>query len=180
MKAGARLALPVSVSSEAERIAQRYGATIYWTKLSASHLMEVAGSDHLDFAASQEGGFIWPDFLPAYDATATLVKLLDLLAAAERPLSAVADEVPESHMAHEAVPTPWERKGAVMREIVERAKGREVVLVDGVKIIYPDGWALVLPDPELPVTHVWAEGRSEPDARRLVAIHAGRIAELTR
>ena len=180
VKAGARLALPVSVSSEAERIAQRYGATIYWTKLSASHLMEVAGSDHLDFAASQEGGFIWPDFLPAYDATATLVKLLDLLAAAERPLSAVADEVPESHMAHEAVPTPWERKGAVMREIVERAKGREVVLVDGVKIIYPDGWALVLPDPELPVTHVWAEGRSEPDARRLVAIHAGRIAELTR
>ena len=32
------------------------------------------------------------------------------------------------------------------------------MLVDGVKIIYPDGWALVLPDPELPVTHVWAEG----------------------
>ena len=46
--------------------------------------MEVASSDRVDFAASQESGFIWPDFLPAYDATATLVKLLDLLAV-DRP-----------------------------------------------------------------------------------------------
>ncbi len=177
---GAHLALPVSVSNEAVRLAEQHGATISWTKLSAAHLMEVAGSDHLDFAASQEGGFIWPDFLPAYDATATLVKLLDLLAAAERPLSEIVDDTRESHIAHEAVPTPWERKGAVMREIVEQTKGQEVILVDGAKIIYPEGWALVLPDPELPVTHVWAEGQSEQEARRLVSIYSGRIAELSR
>jgi len=50
-------------------------------------------------------------------------------------------------MAHESVATPWERKGAVMREMVERAGTRDVVLVDGVKVLHPDGWALVLPDP---------------------------------
>lgn len=177
---GVRIALPVSVSREAEAIAERNGATIAWTKLSAAHLMEVAGGEHLDLAASKEGGFIWPDVVPAYDAAATLVKLLDLLAASDRPLSAVVDEVPDIHIVHETVPTPWERKGAVMREIVEQAKGGEVVLVDGVKVIDSDGWALVLPDPELPVTHVWAEAGSDADARRLVAIYAGRIAEATR
>ena len=177
---GARLALPVSVSNEAVRLADLHGASISWTKLSAAHLMEVSGSERVDFAASQEGGFIWPDFLPAYDATATLVKLLDLLAAADLPLSAIVDDTKESHIAHEAVPTPWERKGAVMREIVELAKGQEVILVDGAKILYAEGWALVLPDPELAVTHVWAEGQSDQEARRLVAVQAGRIAELTR
>ena len=35
-----------------------------------------------------------------------------------------------------------------MRGVIERAKDQPTVLVDGVKIIYPDGWALVLPDPE--------------------------------
>lgn len=173
------VALPVSVSREAERIAQRHGMRITWTKLSAAHLMDVAGRGDVEFAASQEGGFIWPRFLPAYDAAATLVNLLDLLAAVERPLSAIVAEVPTPHVAHEAVPTPWERKGAVMRGMMERAKDREVVLVDGVKIVYEDGWALVLPDPELPVTHVWAEGPSDLDARRLVSIHAGHVAELT-
>jgi mannose-1-phosphate guanylyltransferase/phosphomannomutase len=78
------------------------------------------------------------------------------------------------------VPTPWERKGAVMRGVVERAKDLPMVLVDGVKLEYPEGWALILPDPELPVTHVWAEADTGPDARRLVAVHAGWIAELVR
>ena len=175
----AKIALPVSVSREAERIAQKHGATVVWTKLSAAHLMEVAQQRGIDLAASQEGGFIWPQFLPAYDAAATLAHLLDLLARDERTLSAILAAVPESHIAHEAVPTPWERKGAVMREMVERAKDHQTVLVDGVKILYPDGWALVLPDPEIAVTHVWADAVSDAEARRLVAIHAGQVAELS-
>jgi mannose-1-phosphate guanylyltransferase/phosphomannomutase len=176
---GARLALPVAVSRGAERIARRYGAQVTWTKLSAADLMQIAGSGEVDFAASQEGGFIWPDVLPAYDAIATLVKLLDLLAGADRPLSDVVAEVPPSFVVHEAVPTPWEKKGTVMRGMMEWAKDHETVLVDGIKVLYDDGWALVLPDPELAVTHVWAEGDNDTVARRLLAIHAGKVAELT-
>jgi mannose-1-phosphate guanylyltransferase/phosphomannomutase len=174
------IALPVSVSGEAERIATQNGAEITWTKLSAAHLMDVAGSGGVEFAASQEGGFIWPSFLPAYDAAATLVHLLELLAMSERSLSSVLAEVPETFVAHEAVPTPWERKGAVMRGVMERLQNQTTVLVDGVKIVEDDGWALVLPDPELAITHVWAEGPNAADARRLVAIYAGQVAELGR
>jgi mannose-1-phosphate guanylyltransferase/phosphomannomutase len=176
----ARLGLPVSVSGEAERLAADAGATITWTKLSAAHLMEVGGSGEVDFAASQEGGFIWPDFLPAYDAAATLVHLLELLGESGRSLSSLRAEVPDVHVAHEAVPTSWDRKGAVMRGVMERAKDQPTVLVDGVKVLYDDGWALVLPDPGLPITHVWAEGGSDVEAQRLVAIHAGHVAELSR
>ena len=43
------------------------------------------------------------------------------------------------------------------------------MLVDGVKILDDDGWALVLPDPEEPLTHVWAEAGSDHEARRLAA-----------
>ena len=142
--------------------------------------MEVAGSGDVDFAASQEGGFIWPDVVPAYDAVATLLHLLDLLARGDEKLSEIAAQIPPSFVAHEEVPTPWDTKGAVMREIVERSKGEELLLVDGVKIIRPEGWVLVLPDPELPSTHVWAEGDTEREARRLVAVQSGRIAEIAR
>jgi mannose-1-phosphate guanylyltransferase / phosphomannomutase len=177
---GASIALPVSVGREAERLAETCGAPIEWSKLSAGHLMEIAARGQVQFAASQEGGFIWPQFLPAYDAAATLVHLLDLLIDAGRPLSSLVGEMPETHVAHDLVPTPWERKGTVMRGVMERAKDLPTVLVDGVKVVYPDGWALVLPDPELAVTHVWAEGTSDVEARRLAAIYAGQVAELTR
>jgi mannose-1-phosphate guanylyltransferase/phosphomannomutase len=52
------------------------------------------------------------------------------------------------------------------------------VLVDGVKILHPDGWALVLPDPEEPIVHVWAEARSDHEAFQLAAEYARRIAQI--
>lgn len=175
---GSRIALPVSVTEAAARIAEAHDGEVVWTKLSDAHIMEVASS--VDFAASPDGGFIWPTFLPAYDATATLVKLLDLLAATGRSLSGIRAGLPAVHVAREEIPTPWEKKGAVMREMMERASDRDVVLVDGVKVLYPDGWALVLPDPENPVTHVYAEAGSEHEARLRAQEYTARIQHILR
>ncbi len=74
--------------------------------------------------------------------------------------------------------TPWEQKGTVMRTLVEQSKDREVELVDGVKVHHDDGWALALPDPEEPVTHVWAEAGTDADARRLAQEYARRIRQM--
>ncbi len=177
---GACIALPVAASRVAERIASANGADITWTKLSAPHLMEIASGGGVDFAAALDGGFIWPDFLPAFDATATLVKVLDLLAATGRTLSSIVKQLPRLHIAHETVATPWERKGAVMREMVELAATRDVVLVDGVKVLHDGGWALVLPDPEEALTHVWAEGDADQAARQLAQEYARRIRQMLR
>ena len=95
---GARMALPVAASGAAEEICREAGAEIVWTKLSASHLMEVARSEQVTLAASQSGGFIFPAFLPAFDAAATLVNLLALLTATGRKLSElVAGHAPGAH-----------------------------------------------------------------------------------
>lgn len=177
---GCRIALPVAVSRHAERIAAAQGTEIVWTKVSAAHLMEVCAEGGIDFAASQEGGYIWPDFLPAYDAIATLAKLLDALATRPAPLSGIVRDLPKVHIAHEAAPTPWGDKGTVMRLIMEQVKDRDVLLVDGVKISHGNDWALVLPDPEEPVTHVWAEAGSDHEARQLAQEYARRIRRVLR
>jgi mannose-1-phosphate guanylyltransferase / phosphomannomutase len=75
------------------------------------------------------------------------------------------------------VPTPWERKGAVMRQLVEATKGRRVDDTDGVKVFHAptsdDGgpwgedWVLVIPDTVEPVTHLWAEAG---DGERTLAL----------
>jgi mannose-1-phosphate guanylyltransferase/phosphomannomutase len=172
--------LPVAVSRAAEEMCVEAGAEIIWTKLSTPHLMEMAATSGADFAASQEGGYIFPGFLPAYDAVAAFVNAMGMLARTGLRLSKVVAQVPRIHTAHEAVVTPWEQKGMVMRTLVENTKGHELVLVDGVKIIHDDGWALVLPDPEEPVTHVWTEGASDGEARSLAQEYARRIRQLLR
>ncbi len=147
---GARVALPVAASRAAERdLPRRSGAKIVWTKLSASHLMEVARSEEVDLAASQSGGFICPRFLPPSTGRRPWSTCWPC-SPPPAPLSDLVAALPPVHMVHEPVHTPWELKGMVMRTLVERPQGSELVLVDGVKILEPDGWALVLPDPESP------------------------------
>jgi mannose-1-phosphate guanylyltransferase/phosphomannomutase len=175
-----RAVLPVAVSREVERFAAEQGATIRWAKLSTPHLMEETAMPHVTWGASQEGGFVWPDFLPAYDAAATLVNVLAMLASRGVKLSKIVGTVPAMHVAHEVVPTPWEQKGLVMRNVMERAKDDEVVLVDGVKVCRPDGWVLVLPDPEHPTTHVWAEAASTDEAAASASEWARAIRQLLR
>ena len=100
---------------------------------------------------------------------ATLAHLLDLLAETGRTLSGVVRDLPAVHQVHHTVATPWERKGAVMRELVEHPPPGDLELLDGIKVIRPDGWTLVLPDPEDPLTHVWAEGETADAAGELAA-----------
>ncbi|HSO95671.1 MAG TPA: sugar phosphate nucleotidyltransferase [Acidimicrobiia bacterium] len=164
---GAAVAVPVSTTREVARIVEAAGGNVVWTKLADSHLMEVASGEGIAFAASSDGGYIWPDFLPAYDAASTLARVLDLLAETGRTLSSIVRGLPRIHLIHETVPTPWERKGQIMRELVEHPPPGDVVLIDGVKVVQPTGWVLVSPDPEDPIMHVWAEGDSDAEARQL-------------
>jgi mannose-1-phosphate guanylyltransferase/phosphomannomutase len=48
-----------------------------------------------------------------------------------------------------------------MRVLTERLKDREVDLRDGIKVFDRRGWAQVLPDPDEPLVHIYAEGDSE-------------------
>jgi mannose-1-phosphate guanylyltransferase/phosphomannomutase len=109
-----------------------------------------------------------------------LVKTLELLARRDVLLSTVVAELPDRHMVRESVITPWEQKGTVMRTLMERSGDREVVLVDGVKVQHDGGWVLAWPDPDEPVTNVWAEAESGAAARQLAEEYARRIRQMIR
>jgi mannose-1-phosphate guanylyltransferase/phosphomannomutase len=177
---GDRVALPVNTTAKAENLLQANGIGVVSTKLSNAALMDASMEAGVGFAGNQSGNFILPGFMPGFDGAATFVKVLDLLAKHEVKLSDVVADLPRTHVVHEQVVTPWDQKGAVMRTLMEQSKDREVVLVDGVKVMHPEGWALALPDPEEPVTHIWAEGSSGDSARRLAEEYARRIRQMVR
>ncbi|MGH9136791.1 MAG: sugar phosphate nucleotidyltransferase [Acidimicrobiales bacterium] len=186
---GDRVALPVGCTSHAAAIMAKHDVAVQWTKMSTAALMDAASEPGVGFTAGLDGGYILPGFLPAFDAAAALVKALELLARTGRRLSDVVASLPRPHLAHETVITPWEQKGAVMRGLVEMTKERRIELVDGVKIHHDDlggaggeqqAWALALPDPEEPVTHIWAEAGSTSDAKRLAQEYARRVRQLVR
>ncbi|MBW3573297.1 MAG: hypothetical protein KY450_00315, partial [Actinobacteria bacterium] len=174
---GCRIALPVTASSAAERIAGDLGAEVVWTKVATAALMAAASTGDVALAASIDGGFIFPEFLPAFDAVVAFAKMLELLGRTGTPLSKVVSSLVPTHVQHQSVRTPWEQKGAVMRALVEDVR-RPLVLLDGVKVLFDDGWVLALPDPEEPLTHLWAEAHTDADACRRVEEYADRISAM--
>lgn len=177
---GARVALPVSATARATELVEARDGSVVLTQTSAAAIMSASADPFVCLAADTEGRFVVPGFMPAFDATATFVSLLDMLAHADRPLSEVVDGLPETHMVTRDVVTPWEQKGLVMRVLVEGAANRTIDLIDGIRIHHDDGWALILPDPDDPVTRVTAEAPDHAGAERLVDEYVRRIEQLVR
>jgi len=176
---GRRIAVPFSATSGVEEVCARYGAIAIRTKADPSSLMEIAGTDpDLAFAGDTDGGFIFPRFLPAFDAMLALGKLLELLARSGQKLSEVRERIPKYSRAHREVACPWEQKGMVMRRLHEEAQGLRVEQLDGVKIHLPEGWVLVLPDVSASLFHVRAESYEHHSADELVERYAAQIQRL--
>jgi mannose-1-phosphate guanylyltransferase/phosphomannomutase len=161
------LALPTTVTSLAEPLVRGSALEVKRTPASLSALTEAAIGDNVVFAGSVGGGFVFPEFLPAYDGVASLCNLLELLAPLEKPLSELVAGLPETNVVHRQVRCPWARKGTVMRVLTERLKGKKVDTLDGIKVYEKRGWAQVLPDPDEPLVHVYAEGKTPADAAGL-------------
>jgi mannose-1-phosphate guanylyltransferase/phosphomannomutase len=161
------LALPVTVTSLAEPLIKGSKLEVTRTPASLSALTRASADNGVVFAGSVGGGFVFPEFLPAYDGVASLCNLLQLLAPVDRPVSELVSGLPQSTVVHRQVRCPWARKGAVMRVLTERMKGKKVDTLDGIKVFEDRGWAQVLPDPDEPLVHVYAEGKTPEDAATL-------------
>ncbi len=159
-----KLAFPITVTSQVDRIVEGSGLDVVRTSTSLADLTKAAAQDGVVFAGTLSGGYVFPDFLPAYDAGASLCKLLELLTPAREPLSALVAQLPVSTLVHSELPCPWAYKGLVMRLLSEHLKGHEVDLLDGIKLFDERGWGQVVPDADEPSLHLYAEGRTAEES----------------
>ena len=164
-----KVALPITTTSQADAVLEGSKLEIVRTGASLPELTKVAAGEGFVFGGAVGGGYVFPEFLPAYDAVASLCKLLELLAPVQRPLSELVAELPSPTLVQRDLPCPWALKGLVMRVLAEGAQGREVDTLDGIKVFDERGWTQVLPDPDEPVVHLYAEGESREASEELLA-----------
>jgi mannose-1-phosphate guanylyltransferase/phosphomannomutase len=165
---GGVAALPLHATRLAEQMVASTGVSIRRTKCSRGALMMEATRPKTIFAASTDGGYIFPAVLASMDGLFALGKVLELVSTSDAPLSQLVRRVPVAHVAHLECECPWELKGAVMRRITEKLSKARVSLIDGIKVFLDhQEWALVLPDPEEAVFHVYAEAGDDARAGEL-------------
>jgi len=162
-----KLAFPITVTSQVDRLLDGSGLEVVRTPASLADLTKAAAEDGVIFAGAVGGGYVFPEFLPAYDAIASLCNLLELLAPVRRPLSELVADLPAPTLVHRQIPCPWALKGVVMRVLTERLRDQRLDLLDGIKVFDKRGWAQVLPDPDEPLIHIYAEGATKEESEAL-------------
>jgi mannose-1-phosphate guanylyltransferase/phosphomannomutase len=158
--------VPITATSQVEEVVGD-GLQVVRTPATLTELTRAAADDGVVFAGAPGGGYVFPGFLPAYDAIAALCKLLELLAPVPEPVSELVARLPRPTLIHRQVQCTWALKGTVMRVLNERYADGNVDVTDGIKIFDDRGWVQVLPDGDEPTIHLYAEGGTPAESEEL-------------
>jgi mannose-1-phosphate guanylyltransferase/phosphomannomutase len=165
---GGTIVVPVHLSSVFEQIASQHGGQVLRCKVDSHDMMDLSAREGVVMAADGAGNYVFPEFQPTIDGLMATVKLLEFLATQHTALADVVAGLPAFHVQQREVSCPWEAKGTVMRLLNQQYKDRRAELIDGIKILLgEEEWVLILPDPDFPKFHVYAEARSESEGRDL-------------
>ncbi|HYJ33388.1 MAG TPA: phosphomannomutase/phosphoglucomutase [Candidatus Binatia bacterium] len=154
-----------------ELIQQKGGQPIMW-KAGHSLIKAKMRETKAPLGGEVSGHMFFADEFPGYDdALYGAGRLLRLLAASDRPLSAMVDALPQSK--YVATPEirldcPDDRKFAIVDAVREHFRAtHDVVDVDGARVQFGDGWGLIRASNTQPVLVVRFEATSK---ERLAAI----------
>ena len=155
---------PVTASFSVEQVAKMHNAKFIRTKTSERNVIDEYIKNEKGISRRE----VINCYLSTMDAVNTLALTLNLLTELKMSLSEALSSVPRYYMRKVDVSCPWDKKGKVMRNLIEERDNNSVDLIEGVRMSFSDSWALVLPDLDEPVCRVYTESINEEEAEHLL------------
>jgi phosphomannomutase/phosphoglucomutase len=163
-------------------IARRGGRAIMWK---AGHsLIKAKMKEERALLAGEMSGHIffahrWFGF---DDGIYSSGRLFELLSHTDRPLSALLADVPRTYSTPELrADCPEEKKFEVVRRAQEWFRARyDAVTVDGVRVVFPDGWGLVRASNTQPLLVLRFEATTPERLEEIQRLVRGKVDELLR
>jgi phosphomannomutase / phosphoglucomutase len=163
-------------------IARRGGRAIMWK---AGHsLIKAKMKEEKALLAGEMSGHIffghrWFGF---DDGIYSSGRLLELLSHTDAPLSSLLADVPRTFSTPELrVDCPEDKKFEVVKRAQEFFRARyDAVTVDGVRVVFPDGWGLVRASNTQPLLVLRFEAKTKPRLDEIQALVRGKVDELLR
>jgi phosphomannomutase len=171
----------VSTTRMIDRLAQRYGLTVYETPVGFNHIADYMLKEDVLIGGEESGGISIHGHIPEGDGILMGLLLLEIVAESGGSLNDLVEnllaEVGPAHyqrrdlrLNHPVSKTQMTQN--LMEEAPEGIGGEKIVQIlstDGVKyILADDSWLLIRPSGTEPVLRVYAEGRSVEMVRALL------------
>jgi mannose-1-phosphate guanylyltransferase/phosphomannomutase len=166
-QSSARVAVPVHATTAAEPIVEMSGGIVSRTKVRTRSFIETGIAEKCTMLGEPTGGFVFPDFLEAFDAMFAIAKLMEYLASSDKPLSSFHQDLPKNYVLERRLQCEDEDKPRLLRKLSEQGSEAQIQLLDGVRWVWPNRWALFLPDPDKPELQIFSEAESQEETIHL-------------
>jgi phosphomannomutase/phosphoglucomutase len=163
---GVRILYDVKSSRALEEDIRQHGGVPFMWKTGHSHAKRKMKEEGIPFGGEMSGHlFFFDDYWGFDDAIFAACKLCEILSRSETSLAAMIDSLKRYSSTPEVrIETTEERKWELVREAKEWFGERhDTVDIDGVRITFEKGWALLRASNTQPVVVLRAEGQSESD-----------------
>ena len=150
-------------------VAKRGGRPIMW-KTGHSLIKAKMKEEHAVLAGEMSGHMFFADRYFGYDdAVYASCRLVEILAKAGRPLSSLLADLPPTVATPEIrVECPDAVKFQVVEEArKELAREHKIIDIDGVRVLFPEGWGLIRASNTQPALVLRFEATSEAALRRI-------------
>ena len=150
-------------------VAKHGGRAIMW-KTGHSVIKAKLKEERAALAGELSGHIFFADRYFGYDdAIYASCRLIEILAKAGRPLSALLTDLPHTVSTPEIrVDCPDDVKFQVVEEAKKQlAREHKIIDIDGVRVLFPDGWGLIRASNTQPALVLRFEATSEPALKRI-------------
>jgi alpha-D-glucose phosphate-specific phosphoglucomutase len=171
----------VSTTSMIDRLAERYGLTMYETPVGFNHIADYMLKGDVLIGGEESGGISFQGHIPEGDGILMGLMLLEIIAASGTTLYELVED-----LQNEVGPAYYQRTDLRLSHPVSKQTMSHILVVnapkeiggekisgvstiDGVKYLAADGsWLLIRPSGTEPVLRVYAEGRSPEMVKALL------------
>ena len=155
------------------------GVPIMW-KTGHSLIKKKMLEENAPLAGEMSGHVCFADNYFGYDdATYAACRLAQILSHTDKTLSQLLSDIPKTYTTPEIrLDCPDDRKFDIVKELKEYFdKNYDTVDIDGVRVVFPDGWGLVRPSNTQPVLVLRFEAETAERLAEIKALVAGKLKE---
>ncbi|MBT0158871.1 phosphoglucosamine mutase [Candidatus Bathyarchaeota archaeon A05DMB-2] len=176
---GAQIVTPVSSSTLIKETAETYRGEIVWTKVGSVTVSQKMKEINAKLGGEENGGVFYGPHQAVRDGAMTTALILEIMAKTGKKLSKLIAEQPQYFIEKGSVECPEDKKEKLLEKLHEQVKGANVSTVDGVKIWFEDGSAILIrPSGTENVYRLYAEAKSHEKALKLVKDYSAMLRKI--
>jgi phosphomannomutase len=153
----------IECSSLIDEEAEKHGQQVFRIPVGHTFLVQQTKAQNAVLGVEKSGHICVPKFYWFDDAIINSIYMIEIISKLGKKVSELIEEMPKEFFDRSEIDSTDEKKFAVVKRVKEKARKKyeRIITIDGVRIDFPDSWALIRASNTSPKLRLTIEAKNE-------------------